>query len=130
MPFRVAAFAPESDTLTALDRFLVATHRVSERRRGLRLDFDYRLRLEPLGVGGDAPHEGVIVRGKNLSDSGVGFVHDQPLPFRRVLLTAADPTLDALGLVNFQLQVVLRWCRFLGPGQYESGGRLTPVAAA
>ena len=124
MAVRVVASPSSVMYPSTLNRLLAELQLPSERRRKHRTDFDYRLRLEPIGVGADAPIEGMLVRGKDLSDAGVGITHSCPLPFRKVRLTSADTALDALGVANLELEVLLRWCRFLAPGRYESGGRL------
>lgn len=95
-----------------------------DRRGGNRRLFDYRLRLTPLE--GDEPiAESVYVYGRDLSARGVGFEHPETLTHRKVRLVAADPKLDDLGFGDLEIDVVLRWCRFLGTGAYESGGRIT-----
>jgi hypothetical protein len=60
-----------------------------------------------------------LVTGRNLSLHGVSFAHDQPLPYRDVVLTFSLPG----GEVE-SMMVRLTWCRFTRDGRYQSGGRL------
>lgn len=93
-----------------------------DRRADGRSGFDYRLRLTPLD--GEVAQSPIVVVGRDISGGGVGFGHSDPLPFRRVLLEAYDARLSELGLGDLALRVVLRWCRFISTGHYESGGRI------
>ncbi len=108
-------------SLTAALREYEADH--SERRGAARRSFDYRLCLIPLD-GLQSIAEPIYVDGRDLSARGVGFEHAEPLTHRKVRLVAADPRLDELGFADLEIDVVLRWCRFLGTGSYESGGRV------
>lgn len=116
--------APNHQNATALRS---ALHRIeplaSERRAERRTDFAYQLRLTPLDRGSFATKT-IIVVGRDLSLVGIGFEHPEPLPYRRVRLSAADPQLYQLGLATLELDVLLRWCRFVESGRYESGGRV------
>ncbi|MGL4514076.1 MAG: hypothetical protein ACRCT8_13375 [Lacipirellulaceae bacterium] len=110
----------------------VAAAIAADRRADARLDFEYRLLMTPVRKDGSIIERAdgeSVVWGRDLSERGIGFTHTQPLPHRRVLLCAADPRLAALGLDGLELTVVLKWCRFLGPGRYESGGRFPRVLA-
>lgn len=96
----------------------------SERRHAQRSSFAYRLRLtaldEPAPTG-----RPLYVTGRDFSAHGVGFSHDDQLTHRRVRLSAADPVLSELGLADLEIDLLLRWCRFVSSGVYESGGRVT-----
>lgn len=95
-----------------------------ERRNARRASFEFDLMLTPLGA--DGPNgEPIAVVGRDLCARGVGFVHTQPIEHRRVRLTPADTDLEDLGFGHLQIDLVLRWCRFVSPGCYESGGRVT-----
>ncbi len=98
-----------------------------ERRRERRDPFGYVMRLTPL-EGASPVGEPMYVVGRNLTPFGVGFEHPAPLPHRRVRLTAADAALEDLGLGDLEIEVVLRWCRFLEAARYESGGRITQTS--
>lgn len=122
-----ASLRSSTSVLPLLDRLSAASR---ERRESARREFPYRLLLTPIDKSGspqsDAPVE---VIGRDLSPRGVGFEHSAPLPFRRVRLRAADPDLARIGLGELEIDVVLRWCRFVGPGRYESGGQIDRSAA-
>lgn len=94
-----------------------------ERRKAPRSRVEGRFRIEPLeGIGGKGLD--IYVTLKDLSKRGVCFVHETPLPFRLVRLIPADRRIDSLGLESMKIDLVLKWCRFIGPGHYESGGRI------
>ncbi len=61
----------------------------------------------------------LVVVGKDLSESGIGFFHDSPIPYRRGIVTF-HPSDGA----SLSVEVDLSWCRFTRMGWYESGGRL------
>lgn len=97
-----------------------------DRREGCRADFPFDLILRPRDPDTD-PLASIRVFGRDLSEAGVGIEHAHALPFRKVLLEADDARLRAVGLGRLRLEAVLRWCRSLGEGRYESGGRLLRV---
>jgi len=103
-----------------------------ERRGAERRSFCFRLALTPLDEATGEPAAGVepiYVVSRDVSARGIGLEHAETLPYRRVRLFAADPRLDELGLSGLQIDVTLRWCRFVGPARYESGGRVTRSSA-
>jgi hypothetical protein len=103
-----------------------------ERRESGRRSFGYRLLLTPIDESTGEPEaeaEPVYVVGRDIGPRGIGLEHAEPLPYRRVRLLAADPRLDELGLGVLELDVTLRWCRFVGASRYESGGRVTRSTA-
>lgn len=99
----------------------------SGRRSGRRHSFDYRLLLTPLD---ETPRihqfsaDPIYVYGRDLGAQGIGFEHQESLVYRKVRLRAADERLEELGYGDLEIDVVLRWCRFLATGTYESGGRI------
>lgn len=99
-----------------------------ERRRARRSKFEYRLLLTPLD-GVEPVVDPLYVEGRDLSARGIGFEHVDRLDYRRVRLSAADPVLTDLGFGDLQIDLILKWCRFLSPGVYESGGRVTRTTA-
>jgi len=58
----------------------------------------------------------VSVVSKEISAGGIGFFHQQVIPHRFVLMP-----IEMDGVT--WLLTRLRWCRFLQPGWYESGGQ-------
>jgi hypothetical protein len=104
----------------------------ADQRTQDRSPFSFRLKLTPLDDLGavelaEFDYE-EFVTGKDLGKRGIGFFHEQPMPFRLVRLTAADERLNAMGLGDLQVEVVLKWCRFVSIGRYESGGRIARSA--
>lgn len=98
-----------------------------ERRRGERAVFPFRLRVIATAMGRRdeltmLPSMEFVI-GRDLSDAGLGFRHDIALPYRRVLLAAADERLDDLDLSDLRIELLVRWCRFRGDG-YDSGGQV------
>jgi hypothetical protein len=71
--------------------------------------------LQPIG-------EPLVVVGKHLSQRGLDFFHNAPIPYRKMIaqLTTEDgPTCELL--------LDLTWCRFVGGGWYDNGGTFTQV---
>lgn len=115
--------ASSRDLGLVLDRLMPDELVANERRGGQRAAFSYRFRLIPLDRS-EGSATSLWVVGRDLSSRGVGFRHEAPLPFRRVLLEADDPRLTEMGLGGLRIEAVLRWCRFVGEGEYESGGSI------
>jgi hypothetical protein len=75
--------------------------------------------LTPLAEDSLRPEqESFIVRGKHISQGGLGFIHPQPLPQRRMIASLSLGNQDWLGVI-----IELTWCRFTQNGWYESGGK-------
>ncbi len=71
--------------------------------------------LEPIG-------EPLVVVGKHLSQRGLDFFHNAPIPYRKMIaqLTIENgPTCELL--------LDLTWCRFVGGGWYDNGGKFTQI---
>jgi hypothetical protein len=97
---------------------------VVERRRETRYPFPCLIHLTPVGADGVTPDgDTVVVVGRDLSEHGVGFYHQTPLPFRRVIASVECGRGNWIGFL-----VDLSWCRFTRGGWYESGGRLIQSA--
>ena len=91
-----------------------------ERRRDSRYPFPCLLHLTPVADDGLTPKgETVVVVGKHLSEHGLGFYHQQPLPHRRMIASLEGGKGHWLGFL-----IDVNWCRFTKDGWYESGGRL------
>jgi hypothetical protein len=92
---------------------------VVERRHNSRYPFPHLIYLTPVGRDGVTPEgESVVVIGKHLSESGLGFYHQKPIPHRRMIASLETANGQWIGFL-----VDLSWCRFTRQGWYESGGR-------
>ena len=87
-----------------------------EQRRHTRYPFPCLIHLTP--VGADAAPESLVVVGRHLSESGLGFYHHEPISYRRVIASLKAPNGQW-----FAFLMDLTWCRFTKGGWYESGGR-------
>jgi hypothetical protein len=97
-----------------------------ERRRERRYPFPYPIRLTPMTTDGSvSPGESVVVLGKHLSEHGVDFYFNAPLPYRRVIAS-----FERGGQEILHLMMDLTWCRFGRHGWYENGGRFLQVLAS
>jgi len=120
-----AGLAAETDPRSLVLSLLVAHGGglYAERRRDQRFAFPQLVRLVPLDEAGDVVEdEAVVVAGKHLSEKGLGFFHQEPLPYRRVLAT-----FETTGTESVSLELDLSWCRFVRGGWYESGGRFIGI---
>jgi len=94
-----------------------------ERRAEQRFPFPYLVHLTPVEADGSVMvDDTVVVVGKHLSERGLGFYHQQPLPNRRMIVSLEVGTDAWLGFL-----IDLTWCRFTKQGWYESGGRFLQV---
>ncbi len=94
-----------------------------ERRTDHRYPYPKLIHLTPVGTDGNTSEgEPVVAAGKHLSERGLGFFHQGPLPHRRMIVSLET---DGGGWVGFLID--LTWCRFTKHGWYESGGRLMQV---
>jgi hypothetical protein len=90
-----------------------------ERRQDRRYPFPRVIRLTPVADDGRTPAgESLVVAGNSLSERGIGFFHSEPLAHRRMMASFASADGEEINLL-----VDLAWCRFIGQGWYESGGR-------
>src|SRR5579872_6069064 len=94
--------------------------RATERRREHRIRCNVPALLVALSDDGQAldlaPWKITI---RDLSRSGVGIAHVEPLPYRLVLLT-----IDTAASEPMRLMARLNWCRFKRSDYYESGGQI------
>jgi hypothetical protein len=91
-----------------------------ERRDDVRIAIPVLFRLTPLdGNRQPIDSQTSIVVGKNISQRGLSFYHEQPMPHRRAFIELAHP-----GIGSFAAEIDVNWCRFTKPGWYESGARL------
>jgi hypothetical protein len=95
-----------------------------ERRHEDRVAVPLLFRLTPLTREGEPVHEdAIIIVGKDISRRGLSFFHENPLTYRRAIVTLEHPDFGA-----FAAEIDVNWCRFTRPGWYESGGRLVRPA--
>jgi hypothetical protein len=97
-----------------------------ERRNASRMALPILMELNPSPR--DVPQSlaiEMVVVGKDLSDGGIGFFHDRPIPYRRGLITIRHDDGPPL-----TLEVDISWCRFTRMGWYESGGRILAIVDA
>ncbi|MCA9156033.1 MAG: hypothetical protein KDA59_15090 [Planctomycetales bacterium] len=94
----------------------------TDRRQNQRHPYPYPIELTPMD--GDVPltEQTFAVLGKHLSEYGLDFYCDQPLPYRRVIAWFEPQKGRRIGLL-----LDLSWCRFNKFGWYENGGRFLQV---
>ncbi len=98
----------------------------AERRHDRRYPYPHLIRLTPADQDGTPqPDKTIVVVGKNLSERGLGFFHQQPLADRRMIVS-----LDAGNGRWLGLSIDITWCRFITTGWYESGGRFLQAVPA
>lgn len=91
-----------------------------ERRNRDRFPIPYTFRLTPIDRNGNLLNdETTTVVGKDLSLTGIGFSHDYPLLFRRVIVSLNHPKVG-----RFAVEAEVVWTRPTPIGLYESGCRL------
>jgi hypothetical protein len=101
--------------------------RCLERRSDTRLPFQRPVEVVALGDHGEpiASTIGpIIAYTRDISASGVGLLHDQPIPSKRVLVN-----FEMLGGETIGLVVALTWSRYVGDFWHSSGGRLVGVVS-
>jgi hypothetical protein len=104
---------------------------VVERRRQIRCAFPQPVYLTPVGEDGITPAgESIMAVGKDLSEGGLGFYHDIPLPSRRMVVSLQMGDGHWLAFV-----IELSRSRQIRQGWHESGGRFlesvpSPMEAA
>lgn len=114
--------------ITSAVRSLLGTH-VSrtgpERRREHRFPYPYPIRLTPVTTDGSvSPAESIVVLGKHMTEHGVDFYYNEPLPYRRVIAS-----FERGGQEVVHILMDLTWCRFGRHGWYENGGRFLQLLA-
>lgn len=92
---------------------------IVEKRQDQRFPYPHLLYLTPVGPDGHTPiDESVTVVGKTLSERGLGFFYQQPIPHRRMIASLEGSDHLWAGFL-----IDITWCRFTRYGWYESGGR-------
>ena len=94
-----------------------------DRRADRREPFPYPISITPVTDDGSVlKGETIVVLGKHLSERGLDFYYEAPLPHRRVIASWEGPDGSWLALL-----LDLRWCRSTKHGWYENGGRFLQV---
>lgn len=88
-----------------------------ERRRDRRFPFPALMTLWPADR--ERLETSFVIVGKDLSERGLGFFHQQPILCRRAIVVCEQPGVESLAFL-----IDINWCRFTCHGWYESGGRL------
>lgn len=101
-----------------------------ERRAEKRHPVGVLVHLTPVSESGVDLPAAVVLPGKSLSLDGLGFFHQQNLPYRKAV---ASFELGDDQWVGFLVDIA--WCRFTRLGWYESGARIlgaveSPLQAA
>ena len=95
-----------------------------ERRESRRYPFPHLVHLTPLAADGTPlTDETVVVISKDLSETGLGFYHQQPLACRKAIVSLEAP---GGGWVAFSIDI--KWCRFTTHAWYDSGGSFIEAA--
>ena len=90
-----------------------------DRRNGHRIRWTGEVELQPLDDRtGTACGEPLLVTAKDLSTSGLAFVHPKPLVCKQAAVRLETPD----GTI-VRLKLRLTWSRFRSNRQYESGGQ-------
>ncbi len=95
-----------------------------DRRREQRYSFPVLISIQPtnpktlLALG-----DSLLVVGKHISVSGLGFFHHRPLTHSHYIISVVHDISSETGLLW-----KARWCRFLGDQWYESGGQFVKIA--
>jgi hypothetical protein len=96
---------------------LYPTGSLPERRIDQRFPYPYLIYLTPV-QNGKPLADSVVVAGKHLSERGLGFYHQRPLPYRHMIASLQGHDARWLGFL-----IDITWCRFTQHGWYDSGGR-------
>lgn len=99
-----------------------ASRHVPERRKSVRHLYPYPIDVTPLDGEPLSSADKISVLGKQLSEYGLDFYSNQPLPYRRVIAWFETSDRSRFGLLTN-----LTWCRFNKFGWYENGGRFLQV---
>lgn len=97
-----------------------------DRRDDRREPFPYPIHVTPVGQDGSVlTDETIVVLGKHISERGLDFYCEAPLPHRRVIVSWEGSDGNWLSLL-----LELRWCRSTKYGWCENGGRFLQTVAS
>ncbi len=131
-PIVIEPHGVQSKVQQLLERMYPSGRVIDERRAELRYPFPCLIELFPVESDGVTPAgESLTVVGKHVSESGIGFYHNEPMPYRYVVVSPDVEDEPA----PIYLLIELTWCRFSRKDWYENGGAILgeteePVAAA
>jgi len=116
----------EEDVRTRIRTILggsINNWQLQERRRDQRYPFPHLIYLTPVADDGQVlTGENLVAVGKHLSERGLDFYYQEPLPYRRMVVSLERPD----GRFTAFL-IDLTWCRFTRHGWYDNGGRFIRV---
>ena len=98
---------------------------VRERRKKTRYPYPSPIYLTPVEDGVTKIDKTFVVFGRHLSECGLDFYHNEPIPNRQVIVSLPNGDDGWLGLV-----LELTWCQFNRHGWYNNGGRFLGVATS
>lgn len=100
--------------------------RATDRRADRREPFPYPIHITPIAEDGfPAKNETIVVLGKHVSERGLDFYCQIPLPHRRVIASWECPNGSWLAMI-----LDLQWCRSKRHGWYENGGRFLGISTS
>ena len=117
------ALTPHAAEISSLVDGLVRARKdrpANERRAHVRHPYAKLMSLIPVNKATlESVGEPISVVSKEFSAGGIGFFHHEVIPYRFALVPVE---LEGLSTRTWLL-TKMRWCRFLEPGWYESGGQ-------
>jgi len=94
-----------------------------QRRRDERIPYPHLLQAVPVAMDGTVlTEESMTVVGKHLSERGLDFYCQEPIPYRRMMIRLEGPEGQHVWML-----IDLTWCRFNRHGWYDNGGRFLQV---
>jgi len=94
----------------------------TQRRKETRYPYPKLMYITPVDSSNSPVGETFVVVGKTISEKGIGFHHERPLSYRRVIISVEGPNACWMGLL-----VDLTWCCCTKFGWYESGGPIQQI---
>lgn len=102
-----------SELLSGFDAPSNDANRRNKNRRG----FNCAMAFIPIGATGrPSTKDALRVMGKDISEAGLGFIHDRPLPSKRGVICFERP-----GAGKYAIEIAVLWTQEESTGSYESG---------